>query len=294
MNLNNILKNLKKEFPYIYDNFACFCKINDILLIRLKEERKRTASDFKLSEAEIFNYTETILKIIDSNYYDEFVKAKNMGIIHVDAFNETRGSYLSADGKILNLKYTGSFFDVSTFIHEFIHYLNRITCQGKSPLNRQCFGETMAITFELYSQYLLFNIGISKESLSLNIRYNFEKNMVNYFHPFLEQLKSIFEEMEHNEENDFSKEIPEELTIARKIGSHFQHLLGFVLSYYIINNFDFADILYLNNHLNDFKNIDEILRCLKIDWEILPILAQRIPFELDLKKRKNTEDFSII
>lgn len=230
------------------------------------------------------------MKSLDSKYYDEFCKLKQSGAIRIDNLGKTRGSYLSADGKTINFKYTGSYFDIATLIHEFVHYLNRLTCVNKSTFNRQCFGETMAIGFELYAQKNLIAMGIQENLVGLNIRYDFEKKMVNYYKNTLDELKAI-----RNMESPKTSEVsPEEIALSREIGSHFQHLLGFILGYYIINNFSLKDIIYLNNHLNDFESPKDIFMYLKINLETLLLMSSNITLTLNLDQRKNTDAISII
>ena len=37
MNIENILKILKKEFPYIYNDFDTYCKLNDVIIAKLED-----------------------------------------------------------------------------------------------------------------------------------------------------------------------------------------------------------------------------------------------------------------
>lgn len=292
MNIENILKVLKKEFPYIYNDFDTYCKLNDIIITKLEDNLEVKENFYKLSKDEIFSYTEFILKSLDEAYYKEFLKLKKLGIIVIDENEKTKGSFLSVDGKILNLKYTGSFFDVATLIHEFNHYLNRVTCEGKSPINRQCFGETMAISFELYAQKYLITLGIPENLVGLNIRRDFEKKMTNYFKPTLEKLKVCLDDKHFNDETDVLNIKPEEKDFARRIGGHLQHLLGYVLSYYILNNLDIKSIIYLNNNLNDFQNVEAIFSYLKVSLNELLKFAK--DDTLSLNNKKNTDIISII
>lgn len=288
VNLYNVLENLRKEFPYIYYDFESFCKLNDAMITRLEEESLSSMKSANLDLKEVFSYVDTILKSLDSKYYDEFYNLKQSGAIEIDNLGKTRGSYLSADGKKINFKYTGSYFDIATLIHEFVHYLNRLTCKNKSPFNRQYFGETMAISFELYAQKCLATMGIPEELVGLNIRYDFEKMMVNYYKNTLDKLKMIWN-VKLSKTSEVSQE---EIDLSRKIGSHFQHLLGFVLGYYVINNFSLKDIIYLNNHINDFESPKDIFKYLKIDLETLLLISSNMSFTLNLDQ-KNTEVISI-
>lgn len=289
VNLYNVLENLRKEFPYIYYDFEIFCKLNDAMITRLKEESLSSMKFANLDLKEVFSYVDTILKSLDSKYYDEFYNLKQSGAIEIDNLGKTRGSYLSADGKKINFKYTGSYFDIATLIHEFVHYLNRLTGKNKSPFNRQYFGETMAICFELYAQKCLVTMGVPEELVGLNIRYDFEKMMVNYYKNTLDKLKMIWN-VKLSKTSEVSQE---EIDLSRKIGSHFQHLLGFVLGYYVINNFSLKDIIYLNNHINDFESPKDIFKYLKIDLETLLLISSNMSFTLNLDQRKNAEVISI-
>ena len=290
INMYNVLENLKKEFPYIYYDFNNFSKLNDMMIARLKEEPLSAGKSENLDLKKIFSYVDIILKSLGSKYYDEFCKLKQSGAILIDNLGKTRGSYLSADGKTINFKYTGSYFDIATLIHEFVHYLNRLTCVNKSPLNRQYFGETMAISFELYAQKHLITSGIPKNLVGLNIRYDFERMMVNYYKNTIDELKIIW-----NAGLPKTSEVSqEEIALSREIGSHFQHLLGFLLGYYITNNFSLKDIIYLNNHLNDFESPKDIFMYLKINLETLLLMSPNMSLTLDLDQRKNTDAISII
>lgn len=292
MNIENILNILKKEFPYIYNDFDTYCKLNDVIIAKLEDNSEVKEKLYKLSEDEIFSYAEAILKSLDEAYYKEFLKLKKSEIIVIDENEKTKGSYLSVDGKMLNLKCIGSFFDVATLIHEFNHYLNRVTCEGKSPINRQCFGETMAISFELYTQKFLISMGIPENLVGLNIRRDFEKKMANYFKPTLEKLKVCLDNKLFNGKTDALNIKPEEKDFARRIGGHFQHLLGYVLSYYILNNYDIKSIIYLNDNINDFQNIESIFSYLKVSLNELLKFAKNDT--LSLNDKKNTDIISII
>lgn len=267
MDWKKVLFVLKKEFPYIFENLKKYCSLNEgvYLILKDKKFKRQNDDDFKIQLDRVFFLTENIIFSLSKEYFRIFKDLINIDGIKVDTSHKSSGSYLNVNGKQINFKYTGTYFDVCTLVHEFIHYLNRLSCIGKSPFIRQCFGETLAISFELISEQLLKEMEVEPHITATEIRSEFEKNMTAYYQDIILNLK------EAELAND---EIPElinndEILMAHRIASHFQHLLGYVLANYLIQNFSINEIVKLNDKINDFTSVDDVFSYLKTDLDKL-------------------------
>ncbi len=184
-----------------------------------------------------------------------------------------------------------NYTDVCSLIHEFFHYLNG---RGKTTINRHLLTEFISIYFENYAIDYLIKKGIPKTEIDYTMRLysTFERaanfyyvetplicyftfgsiddnsfdmlkkhiialkkdvfdqecnNLLNYFHRKEKYLE--MNELEYDEEY-----LPEEFGLD--FSKNYRYFIGTLMAFYARSNCQMADILYLNEHVNDDDTID--------------------------------------
>lgn len=204
--------------------------------------------------------------------------------------------------QIVNINREFNYSDVIVLVHEFIHYTN----SKKHSINRHYFSEFLSIYFELYTIDYLLKKGINKEEIDFLFRIknikrqsailfqyeivllayvkfgNLEDNTILLLQQyFLDIKKETFEiecstlyenlcviEKRHKEEIN---ENPKKLGFILSdefITHNYRYILGTFLAIYAKTYANFNDIVYLNNHINEYddKSVYEI--CLRIGIDL--------------------------
>lgn len=264
-NYNDILSTIKKEFPYIYDNFEMLCNVNSIFVEKIKNiELIENDYNLCITYEETLEYTKNILKEININYYKEFENIVKNNVISLDVENKYNDSRVTSNGKII-MKLNNNYSDISTLIHEYTHYHHLMNSKNKSPFNRQFLGEMFSITFEIYSIDELLKGGISKKNINFNKRIIFEKQISEFYN---DNLKNILDYYRTNK-NILTCYVEDDdnILFARRISSHLIHLIGFIFSNYIVKNIDMEKVIEVNDNINEYENIDNIFYNLNIDFK---------------------------
>lgn len=227
--------------------------------------------------------------------FDSLIKTGELDFSYENKYYGSHYQYFYNDnkevlGKLININREFSYDDVLTLVHEFIHYTNgdRITN------NRYYLTEFLSIYFEFFAIDYLLEKGIDKEEMDYLFRFKFTKKsckLLNRYelillayskfgkiddnsYVFLKQFfLDISKETFENECKDFcellikaEKNTEEEIKKNPKcfgeiiskefITSNYRYIMGTALAIYARKYVDFKDMVYLNNHINDFNDKD--------------------------------------
>ena len=193
-------------------------------------------------------------------------------------------------GKFININREFSYEDVVTLVHEFIHYTNG----DKNTNIRYYLTEFLSIYFEFFARDYLIEKGINKEEMDYLFRFKCTKKsckLLNRYelillayskfgkiddnsYVFLKQFfLDISKETFENECRDFcellikaEKNTEEEIKKNPKcfgeiiskefITDNYRYIMGTALAIYARDYVDFKDMVYLNNHINDYNDKD--------------------------------------
>ena len=205
--------------------------------------------------------------------------------------------------QIININREFNYNDVMLLVHEFIHYTNG----KKDSINRHYLTEFLSIYFELYTvDYLLkkeinkteidylFRIKNIKQHCNIFFQYeivllayikfgNLDDNTVKLLQKYLLNIKkeifekecsalykklSKIEEKNRNIINEDSKVIVRILS-EEFMTKNYRYILGTFLAIYTQKYGNFNDIVYLNNHINEYdnKSIYDICLSIGIDFK---------------------------
>lgn len=204
--------------------------------------------------------------------------------------------------KQINIRREFNYNDVVILIHEFIHYINR---KNKFSNVRYYLSEFLSIYFELYATDYLLNRGINSKEISLFKRlhnsyqlskriYVYEVVMLAYEkfgeidenslsllqknyvkideHSWEEICNTTYANLKRVEQaNQYSlEENPKELgqLLACDCYSYdYRYVLGTILAFYARKYVKLEDVVYLNDHINEYsdRSIHQICSGMGID-----------------------------
>ena len=249
---NNILNNIKNKDPYLYSHINEFYYMhNSFKQFASNLTRSVNKCESIISNKESIVIAGNIIESFSNQEYIEMfnnIKAKNNIIFE----KNVNGSRFKAENwnnpntwkLIID---NDNYKCVIDIIHEFIHYTNAL---NGTSLNRDIFGEFISIYFEKKAEEFLLNSGLSNEDIDLDDRLFNTYNL----------LTMAFEE----KKDYFDLSLDEEI-LSIRVDSYFKHLLGLLLSEWTINNnIEIEKIIYLNNNLNTFDKVEDILKYLGI------------------------------
>ena len=190
----------------------------------------------------------------------------------------------------MNINRNFDYSDVATLIHEFIHMTNQK--DYTHTVVRNAFTEFLSIYFELYTLDFLEQNGVDSNELDKkerlrttlrDVRHNASvmtpilcfnyfgrlssdlvKEMKDHFiknmdeEMFNGEMENLYKTFQNIEEHDLSKE---EVAAAkyRVVTMGYRYILGLILAYYARKNCKLEDILYINDHINEFEKAKEVL-----------------------------------
>lgn len=203
--------------------------------------------------------------------------------------------------KSINVNRVFNYEDVLILVHEFMHYTNGNVITE----NREYLTEFISIYFEFYAARYLLDKGIPKNEIDYFKRlrlvqnncaslYQYEIILLAYDYlgnlnfdtisflqkyivyisrqkfeneclVFYDCLQDIYEKNHAEIEKDAS--ILGAILSEEFIGLDYRYVLGTILAIYALKYCDFQDIVYLNNHLNEYndKTISQICLSIGID-----------------------------
>ena len=271
-------------FPCIIKPLASFNgKKDDITICNDKCEFENALVSFKDK-----NYKKLLVQeVIDFDYEGEYGNSCFQVKINK---NNTR--------KLINIARKFSYRDVVTLVHEFIHYIS----YKENNIMEYYLCEFLAIYFETYAINYLIKKGIPKEELDYLQRFrilkrdsdriyryeviflvyttfgnlsdtsytllkqfymnmtkdSFEKECKN-FYKVLEVIKE-----EHKFELQDNPKLLGEILSERFIAMDYRYVLGTILAIYAFQYGNMKDVIYLTNHLEEFKDKSLMEACASI------------------------------
>jgi len=203
--------------------------------------------------------------------------------------------------QIININREFNYSDVRILVHEFIHYTNG----KKFSINRNYFSEFLSIYFEFYAIDYLLKKEINKQEIDYLFRIknltkhsiiffqyetvllayikygNIDENTISFLQQYFLNIQNEAFEKEcitlyknlciaEEKNKEKIKKNPNELgrTLSEEfITFNYKYILGTFLAIYAYQYCDFNDIVYLNNHINEYndKSIFDICLSIGID-----------------------------
>ncbi len=257
-----------------------------------------------LTYDDVFMIAREIIEQIDPNYLEEFDKLLSMGKLdfsYNNNYNESACIFYQngiPTDKIININRAFNYEDVWLLIHEFMHYING----DKNTLNRYYLTEFISIYFELYAVQYLLDKGIPYNEIDVFKRFKWIKedcvrfyqydtvllayiyfgdindDTINYLQKYViniskkafdheclqlyDCLNNIYkynqEEIKNNI-NSLGAILSEEF-----ITKDYRYILGTILAIYALKYVNFKDMVYLNNHINEYNDKSILDICLSI------------------------------
>ena len=288
---------LNKISLYMFDDkqvdcyFCDYIYYNDIFF-KYFNSKKFVSRDIKtnnLSFYDILNYSREIIKSINNDYVLEFDNLLNSGKIdfsYDDKYNDSHVYYSGMKDtisvKLININRKYTYDDISTLIHEFMHYIATLLYS----FDNKVITEFISIYFELYSnEYLCNNYDINLEELEYDKRFfsNYMNSLLsktidlplliysrfgNLNNNSYKDLKKIINDYSRNKYlvdvkraidsiNRFDERI---LYISPLVEAHY-YMYATLLSFYARENCNMKDIVDLaNNAKNDDLEILDLLK----------------------------------
>ena len=261
----------------------------------------------KLTFEDVFLLAREIVESIDKSYlehFDNLIQSGELDFSFENAYEDSQciSMYRKNQVKqIININREFNYNDVILLMHEFIHYTN-----GKqNSINRYYFAEFLSIYFEFYAIDYLLKKGINKDEIDYFRRFknverhstalfqyeivllsfikfgNLDDNTVSLLQQYLLNIKKeefekecsvlyknlcLIEEKYKEKINGNSKMLGRVLS-EEFITQNYRYILGTILAIYAYKYVDFKDIIYLNNHINEYddKSVYEICLSIGID-----------------------------
>lgn len=171
--LNGVFKELENNDAFLLRNILNLARLSDDYVhltdnYNFKIYNKQNNLTFN----DVYLLAREIVEGIDKNYLEYYDKLIENGILDFSYNHEYPVSqFLWNDEKeirLININRNFNYIDVTSLIHEFMHYMNHI--DNKLSNNRYLLTEAISIYFEEYAKRYLIQKGISKEKLFLNER----------------------------------------------------------------------------------------------------------------------------
>lgn len=293
--LENIL-----EISQLNDSFLHY--IDQYSLNNKTVENKLTFEDvFLLAREVIENIDKSYLEC-----FDNLIQSGELDFSFENKYDDSQCLNMYENGQaikqIININRQFNYNDVVTLIHEFIHYTNG----KKYSINRHYLTEFLSIYFEFYTIDYLLKKGINKEEIDYLDRIKITKQhsyILNKYEIVLlayikfgnldDNTASLLKKYILNiKKEDFEKEcsmLYKHLCIIEKnhkyeinkkpkmlgnllskdfIVHNYRYILGTFLAIYARKYANFFDIVYLNNHINEYNNKNVYDICLSIGIDL--------------------------
>ena len=177
--LNEICNYLEPNHSFLLDNIYRISILNDIIYDYLSQiSLENETIENHLTFEDIFLLAREVVEHIDKNYLSSYDKLISSGELEFDYEKIDTQSWCTSkyENKIavsqnIHISRKFNYNDVSTLIHEFIHYTN-----GKKDTNiRDYLTEFLSIYFELYTNLYLLKKGIPNNELDYFARLKYLK-----------------------------------------------------------------------------------------------------------------------
>lgn len=171
--LNGVFKQLEKNDTFLIENLFQITRIgNDLLSLIKNYDLNSKEMHTNLNYNEVYLLTRQIIEEIDKNYlkyYDKLIETGELDFDYEGKYGDSVCTHFFDTGQnLIDIRRNFNYLDVSTLVHEFMHYTNSLT--KDYSLNRHILTEAISIYFESYAKNYLLSKGIDQSELWLNER----------------------------------------------------------------------------------------------------------------------------
>lgn len=314
--LNDIFIILDKYDSFFIRNISALSELNDDFIEFInKYNLEENTEENNLTYEDVYSITRNIIESIEPLYLKDYDNLIKDGKLDFGYENEYDDSCFVHKNSLINIRREFNYNDVIALVHEFIHYTNGkgkksesryqlteflsiyfeiyaldyLMKQGiernqisiydrlKSAINHAKSLYNYEIIFLAYEKFGAINentitylnkyyVDISKE--------DFEKECKNLLKHIIEQETKYKQSIRYEKEYETEEFIYE---FCSPFFSNYRYLLGTLLAYYARAYSKIENIVYLNNHINDFDLCDLPL----------PVLLNKIGININDKEFKN-------
>lgn len=182
--LNGVFKELEVNDSFLIKNLFQLIGIGKDFcsLIRnydLKSEKIQANLDYN----EVYLLARQVIEEIDKHYlgyYDKLIETGELDFDYEKKYDGSRCTHFFDTGQnLIDICREFNYIDVSTLVHEFMHYTNALT--KEFSLNRHILTEAISIYFESYAKNYLLSKGIDQSELWFNERLYFTSGHIKSF-----------------------------------------------------------------------------------------------------------------
>ena len=171
--LSGCFQILEKNDFFLIENILPISIMGDNLLSLLSNYNlKEDNPQDNLTYNDVYLLAREIIEKIDKNYlkyYDKLIESGELDFSYEHSYYDSNCQHNFATGKnIININRRFNYLDVSTLVHEFMHYTNNLT--NDCTINRHILTEAISIYYGEFAKKYLLEKGIDKSKLWLNER----------------------------------------------------------------------------------------------------------------------------
>lgn len=306
--LNDIFLELNKKDKIFVDNLESIVILNTIID---KLFNGRITSECKvnnLSFNDVFLLGREIIEYINPKYLEEYDELISSGKLefNYDGNCESAVYYKSnSDIKFIDIERHFNYGDVSTLIHEFIHY-SELKEKNKTTYNRNFLTEFIAIYFEkIAEKYLIEEKNIPINEIPLNLREislcrhncefykysvillayenfgNINKNTISDLDKLLKFKDNSFEQecievlKKFDKINELNNKENSIIEMTKSVNYNYKYIVGTFLAHYALEHSKIENMVRLNDNINSAEyanlSVEEILNTvgIKINKEMI-------------------------
>lgn len=299
--LNRLFLRMSKDDVYCHDEIYIISRFSDLFMRHLEKQDLtfKNENPKYLTYQEVYDLGRKIIESINPKYLEEYDKLIDKGVLNFSYEHEYPTSGFTAieeEHQILeeiNINRNFDYNDVRVLVHEFIHKTN---FHKEESQVREALTEFLSIYFDTYALDFLEKNGIKPEELDKKnrLRWTLRDTHMNniilvpilayselgslnentyellkeYIMPidkktYDEELKCLYNLFKNIEKAIFdANRVEIEKYIIASL--HYKYLMGTLLTYYARKNCTLEEIVYLNDHINEFDNIYDVFRKMKI------------------------------
>lgn len=171
--LNGVFKKLEVSDSFLIQNLFQLIRIgNDFCSLIRNYDLKSEKMQANLSYNEVYLLARQVIEKIDKNYlkyYDKLIETGELDFDYEEKYDYSVCTHFFDTGQnLIDMHREFNYLDVSTLVHEFMHYTNALT--KEYSLNRHFLTEAISIYFESYAKNYLLSKGIDQSELWFNER----------------------------------------------------------------------------------------------------------------------------
>ena len=171
--LNGVFKELEVNDTFLIGNLLQLIEIGrDFCSLIRNYDLKSEIIQANLIYNDVYLLARQIIEEIDKNYlkyYDKLIETGELDFDYEEKYGDSACTHFFDTGQnLIDIRRKFNYLDVSTLVHEFMHYTNSLT--KDYSLNRHILTEAISIYFESYAKNYLLSKGIDQSELWFNER----------------------------------------------------------------------------------------------------------------------------